>query len=97
MTESTKGRLNFLYSHFGYNRVMNESLQNNIDQLSPEQQLEVAHYIYQSLASTGQLLSRDQLAETKQRARQAKLDPDSTLSSDEMWRKVESLGDARKD
>ena len=76
---------------------MNKSLENSIKQLSPEQQLEVAHYIYQSLASTGQLLSKSQLEETKKRAHQVKTEPGSTLSSDEMWKKVEDLGNARKD
>ena len=68
---------------------MDKTLQSNIQNLSPEQQLEVAQFIYSSLASSGLLLTESQMAETHRRAIQVKKHPESMLSSDEMW-KIES-------
>ena len=75
---------------------MNKSLQNDISQLPPAEQLEIAEFIYSSLASSKRLLTDAQLEETKRRAEQVRLNPESTLSSDEMWSEVESLKNARK-
>ncbi len=80
-----------------YNVVMNETLQNSIRQLPPAEQLEIAEFIYSSLAASKQLLTEAQLDETRRRAGQVEVEPNSVLSSDEMWREVENLRNARRD
>lgn len=75
---------------------MNKSLQNDILQLPPGEQLEIAEFIYNSLATSKQLLTDAQLDETKRRSEQARLEPESTLSSQQMWSEVENLKNARK-
>ena len=79
-----------------YNLTMNESIHNDIERLPPEQQLEIAEFIYSSLASKGHLLTQEQMNETKRRAEQVKREPDSTLTRDQMWQAVENLRNARK-
>ena len=75
---------------------MDESLQNDIERLPPEQQLEIAEFIYSSLASKGRLITHEQLQETKRRAREVNQEPDSTLTTEQMWEQVENLKNARK-
>ena len=75
---------------------MNKSLQNDIRQLPAAEQLEIAEFIYNSLATSKQLLTDEQLAETRRRSKQVRKEPESTLSSDEMWSEVENLKNARK-
>ena len=75
---------------------MNKSLQNDISKLPPAEQLQIAEFIYNSLASSKQLLTDAQLDETKRRSEQVRLDPESTLSSEEMWIEVKNLSNARK-
>lgn len=75
---------------------MNKSLQNDIRQLPAAEQLEIAEFIYNSLAESKQLLTNAQLDETRRRSEQVQLEPESTLSSDEMWSEVENLKNARK-
>ncbi|MDB2686325.1 addiction module protein [Mariniblastus sp.] len=75
---------------------MNKSLQNDIRQLPAAEQLEIAEFIYNSLATSKQLLTDEQLAETRRRSEQVRKEPESTLSSDEMWSEIENLKNARK-
>ena len=75
---------------------MNKSLQNDISKLPPAEQLQIAEFIYSSLASSKQLLTDTQLKETKRRSEQARLEPESTLSSEEVWNEVKNLSKARK-
>ena len=79
-----------------YNTDMNKSLQNDIRQLPAAEQLEIAEFIYNSLATSKQLLTDEQLAETRRRSEQVRKEPESTLSSDEMWSEIENLKNARK-
>ena len=75
---------------------MEINIQNQIASLPPSEQLEIAEFIYSSLASNGKLLSPEQIAETNRRFRQVNDEPNSTLTSGEMWAEVERLGNARK-
>ena len=63
---------------------MYKSLQNGILQLPPAEQLEIAEFIYNSLASSKQLLTDAQLDETRRRSEQVQLEPESTLLSEKM-------------
>ena len=76
---------------------MKETLQDNIRQLPAAEQLEIAEFIYNSLAASKQLLTDAQLDETRRRAAQVEMERSSTLSSEEMWRAVENLRNARND
>ena len=75
---------------------MNKSLQNDILQLPPAEQLEIAEFIYNSLATSKQLLTDAQLDETRRRSEQVQQEPESTLSSKQMWSEVENLRNARQ-
>ena len=70
---------------------MKESVLNDILKLSPAEQLEIAELIYSSLALPKQLSANDQLDEAKRRSEQVRLEPKSTLSSQEMWNEVGDL------
>ena len=73
-----------------------QSLQNDISKLPPAQQLQIAEFIYNSLATSKQLLTDAQLDETMRRSEQVQLEPESTLSSEGLWNEVENLSNARK-
>ena len=75
---------------------MNKSLQNDISKLTPAEQLQIAEFIYNSLARSKQLLTDAQLDETMRRSEQVQVEPESTLSSEELWNEVENLSNARK-
>jgi putative addiction module component (TIGR02574 family) len=75
---------------------MDDTLQNQIANLPAAEQLEIAEFIYQSLASTGDLLTDEQIAETKRRSQQVDDDSESLLTTSEVWAEVDRLGNARK-
>jgi len=75
---------------------MDTNLQNQIASLPAAEQLEIAEFIYKSLASNGDLLTPAQIAETKARSQQVSNEPDSLLTSTDVWAEVERLGNARK-
>ena len=75
---------------------MDDTLQNHIANLPAAEQLEIAEFIYQSLASTGDLLTDEQIAETKRRSQQVDDDSESLLTTSEVWAEVDRLGNARK-
>ena len=75
---------------------MDNTLQNQIANLPAAEQLEIAEFIYQSLASTGDLLTDEQIAETKRRSQQVDDDSESLLTTSEVWAEVDRLGNARK-
>jgi putative addiction module component (TIGR02574 family) len=75
---------------------MDNTLQNHIANLPAAEQLEIAEFIYQSLASTGDLLTDEQIAETKRRSQQVDDDSESLLTTSEVWAEVDRLGNARK-
>jgi putative addiction module component (TIGR02574 family) len=76
---------------------MNNSLQIDILQLSPPEQLEIVTIFCASLASSKQFLSLAQRAETRRRPEQVHRKPQSTLSSGEMWRESGNLRNDRND
>ena len=84
-----------IFVNVRYNRDMTDSIQNDILQLPPDQQLAIAEFIYSSLASRGQLLTQEQLQETKRRAQQAREEPGSTLTTKQLWEQVENLKNER--
>ena len=75
---------------------MDTNLQNQIASLPASEQLEIAEFIYNSLASNGDLLTSAQIAETRARSQQVSDDPDSLLTSTDVWDEVERLANARK-
>jgi putative addiction module component (TIGR02574 family) len=76
---------------------MNQAIQKHIASLPASEQLEIAAFIYHSLAETGDLLTPAQIEETKRRAKQIDEDPDSLLTTDEMWAEVNRLRNDRED
>ena len=75
---------------------MDPNIQNQIASLPASEQLEIAEFIYNSLASNGNLLTPEQIAETKARSQQVSNEPDSLLTSTDAWAEVDRLGNARK-
>ena len=75
---------------------MDTNLQNQIASLPASEQLKIAEFIYNSLASNGDLLTSAQIAETRARSQQVSDDPDSLLTSTDVWGEVERLANARK-
>ena len=75
---------------------MNEAIENQLSSLSPAEQLEIAEYIYDSLARQGMLIQDWQIDETRKRAEQLEKNPDSALSHSEMWDEVDRRRNARK-
>ena len=75
---------------------MNEAIENQLNSLSPAEQLEVAEFIYDSLARQGMLFQDWQVDETRRRAEQLAKDPNSTLSHSAMWDEVDRRRNARK-
>ena len=75
---------------------MNESIQQQIANLPASEQLEIAASIYQSLASTGDLLTPKQIEETRRRSKDIDENPDRLLSSDQLWAEVDRLRNERK-
>lgn len=76
---------------------MNLDIQQQIANLSAAEQLEIAASIYQSLTSSGDLLTPQQIAETRRRSKDIDEAPDSLLSSDQLWTEVDRLRNERKD
>jgi len=76
---------------------MDQSIQNQIAGLPLHEQLEIAEFIYESLASSGRLVTEEQMAETRRRSKQIDEHPESLLTREQMWNQVEQLRNARKD
>ena len=74
---------------------MNPSIQQQIANLPASEQLEIAASIYQSLASSGDLLDPEQVAETRKRAADIDENPDLLLTNDELWSEVDRRRDER--
>ncbi len=70
---------------------MNSDIQQQIANLPASEQLEIAASIYQSLASSGDLLTPQQIAETRSRSKDIDANPESLLTSDQLWTEVDRL------
>jgi putative addiction module component (TIGR02574 family) len=75
---------------------MDQQIQKHIASLPASEQLEIADFIYQSLASSGDLLTEEQIEETKRRSRQVDENPESLLTRDEVWAEVDRLRNERE-
>ena len=75
---------------------MNSDIQQQIANLPVSEQLEIAASIYQSLASSGELLTPEQIAETRRRSKDIDENPESLLTSEQVWTEVDWLRDERK-
>ena len=75
---------------------MNESIENQLSSMSPTEQLEIAEYIYDSLARQGMLIQDWQIDETRKCAEQVEKNPDSALSHSDLWAEVDRRRNARK-
>ena len=75
---------------------MNSDIQQQIANLPVSEQLEIAASIYQSLASSGELLTPEQIAETRRRSKDIDENPESLLTSEQVWTEVDRLRDERK-
>jgi len=75
---------------------MNQNIQKQIANLPASEQLEIAAFIYHSLATTGELLTPEQIQEAKRRSKQIEEEPDSLLTAEQMWAEVDRLSNERK-
>lgn len=75
---------------------MNEAIENHLSGLSPAEQLEIAEFIYDSLARQGMLIQDWQIDETRKRAEEFEKNPDSVISHSELWDQVDRRRNARE-
>ena len=75
---------------------MDQQIQKQIASLPAAEQLEIAEFIYQSLAFNGRLLTEEQIEETRRRSSQVDENPSSLMTRDEMWAEVDRLRHERK-
>jgi putative addiction module component (TIGR02574 family) len=62
-----------------------------IRQLPIEEQLSLAEQIWDGLLASGQLVSQWQIDEVRRRAKELQDNPQTALTEDEVWRRVDEL------
>jgi len=82
-------------SFFADNIFMDISIE-QIRQLPPDEQLFIAEQIWDGLLESGELVQQWQIEEVQRRIQDAKENPDSLLTHEQMWNRVEELRNARK-
>ena len=68
-----------------------------IRQLPPATQLELAEQIWDGLLQSGHLLQDWQVEEVRRRSKELDDDPSLAITEDEMWNRVDELRNAKPD